>query len=88
MFVVFLLILFFRLSESKAAKPCGKDCVECKALSQPPSPKSLAYHEHGYMPLYPEMIKREAGDLEDDKHYRPEDERDQIFHYLLSNHQF
>ena len=80
MFVVFLLILFFRLSESKAAKPCGKDCVECKALSQPPSPKSLAYHEHGYMPLYPEMIKREAGDLEDDKHYRPEDERDHKFH--------
>ncbi|XP_065058892.1 uncharacterized protein LOC135686565 isoform X2 [Rhopilema esculentum] len=69
----------YRAPETKPVKKCGKDCTECNVQAYATSPKGLIY-EQAYIPVYPEIVKREKSDKQDDTHYRAEDERDHRGH--------
>lgn len=65
----------YRGLDKNPMKKCGKNCVECNALSYPPSPKSMAYIEQKYAHHYPELVKTDRTDKDDDRHIRASDER-------------
>ena len=62
--------------EKNSLKKCGKNCAECNAHSYPPSPKSLSLFEQTFAKRYPELIKSERPDKEDERHIRGNEERD------------
>ena len=68
--------LFSRALEKHPVKKCGKNCAECSAHSYPASPKSVSYIEQTYAQRYPDLIKSELSDKEDDRLIRINDDRD------------